>query len=105
MKCLRCNRPLKNPQETIGKICKRKALAESAESEKQARARLIEKTQFQRVYLVLTEPRYFVRVDLRDDGRFAGCRCPVGSRPGRCEHIDIVAKIDRAKFPDQPSVA
>lgn len=99
MKCLRCNRELKNHDLSgMGKVCRMKAnkLSETVIKNKIRIEPLFIRQQPRRTYLVFTSPRARVTVSDRSDGRFADCQL-CGDKG--CDHITLIARIDKAKFP------
>lgn len=106
MNCTLCQRKLKNPTATgMGKTCQKKFHSQpDAQKEKTIRVEpLFVRRQPRRSYLVFTSPRQTVVVNETETGeRFARCGCSEGIT---CEHIQIVAEIDRARFPEDLAAA
>lgn len=105
-KCKRCNRELKSHDETgMGRVCRMKADRLSAsETVKKIRVEpLFVRRQPHRSYLVFTSPRMRVVVEESGNSRFAKCDCDPANLV-RCEHIDIVAAIDRERFPQNAAI-
>lgn len=98
MNCKVCNRKLKNPTALgMGKVCAKKNRNigdENAKSKIRVEP-LFVRRQERRSYLVFTSPRRIVRIEENEHGRFANCPCSLEM----CEHREMVAKIDRARFP------
>lgn len=86
-RCVRCNRPLKDPTATIGPECagrpKKMKLRHLGSRPDGTRSYLIQDGAFQRT----------VRIQERDGGRFAECECQ-SSANERCEHIQMAAPVD-----------
>ena len=80
----------------MGKVCRMKAnQGNDTAGEKKIRVEpLFIRRQPRRSYLVFTSPRRRVVVSETADGRFAKCDCS----GARCEHIVLVAEIDRSRF-------
>jgi hypothetical protein len=98
--CKRCNQEMKNHTTSgLGVICRRKAESDAATGEiKKTRVEpLFIRRSPRRSYLVFNSPRRMIVVRENDAGRFAECNCKSGIR---CEHIALVARIDRARFPE-----
>lgn len=97
MKCKRCNRELKNHVETgIGKVCQMKAqrLSEAVDRKIKIVPLFLRRIP-RRSYLVMTQPRATVVVKDTQNGRFAECQ----NCAERCEHINLAAEMDNARFP------
>ncbi len=106
MNCTLCQRKLKNPTATgMGKTCQKKfrGLSESKTETAVRVEPLFVRRQPRRSYMVFTSPRQTVVVSESETGeRFARCGCsPEGVK---CLHIEIVAEIDRARFPQDLAV-
>lgn len=101
MNCKVCNRKLKNHTETgMGKVCQKKNRNigdDSAKSSVRVEP-LFVRRQPRRSYAVFTSPRRIVVVTENETGRFANCPC---SETELCEHRQIVAKVDRRRFPQE----
>lgn len=97
-KCTRCHRELKKHTESgMGEICRMKANLSSEQKIKKIRIEpLYVRFQPRRSYAVLTSPRRIVVINDTDAGRFARCECSVNTR---CDHINLVADFDNARFP------
>lgn len=104
MNCKVCNRKLKNHTESgMGKVCQKKNRNigdESAKSKIRVEP-LFVKRQPRRSYMVFTSPRQVVVITENETGRFANCPCSTEM----CEHREIVAKIDRQRFPEDLAAA
>lgn len=97
MKCLRCNRELTRPGQTIGEVCKRKALKESSAEEKKIRVEPLTTARNYHSYLVFTSPRKIVKIYIDPvEGKTADCEC--GSLE-ICEHVRVAAERDSIRFP------
>lgn len=107
MNCTLCQRKLRNPTATgMGKTCQKKfrGLSESTMETAVRVEPLFLRRQPRRSYMVFTSPRQTVTVNELETGeRFAKCGCsPEGVK---CLHIEIVAEIDRARFPQDLAAA
>lgn len=107
MNCTLCQRKLKNTTATgMGKTCQKKfrGLSESTKETAVRVEPLFVRRQPRRSYMVFTSPRQTVVVSESETGeRFARCGCsPEGVK---CLHIEIVAEIDRARFPQDLAAA
>ena len=103
-KCKRCNRELKNHEESgMGRICRMKAnrVSQSAIENKIRVEPLFVRFQARRSYLVFTSPRATVTVQDDKSGRFAVCRLCGDTG---CNHIALIAQIDNQKFPQSEVV-
>lgn len=100
-RCNICGRKAKNLNpDGAGKICSRKLIfANVTRDTKSPVVRLIGNYPDSRTYIVFTDPRHRVKIQLEPgDVRVANCDC--GSLD-RCDHIAAVAVMDRQNFISQ----
>jgi hypothetical protein len=99
-KCKRCNRELKQHHLSgMGDICRMKADRDSAGAtvNKIRVEPMFIRFQPRRSYLVFTAKRQTVTIfGGIGEAKTAKCTCSEGVR---CEHIELIAQIDNAKYP------
>ena len=104
MNCTLCQRKLKNPSATgMGKTCQKKHRNQpETAGEKSVRVQPLfahSRRPARRSYVVFTSPRKMVTInELQTGERFAKCEC-LPADGVKCLHIELVAEIDRATFP------
>ncbi len=90
--CQVCNRKLKNPLQTIGKICARKNKPGQNSDQKPIRVERLYRSKTRRSYLVFTAPRRIVEIFTDAGGcRSANCHC---NQAEKCEHIAAAAAFE-----------